>query len=77
MLNILACSASMVIGGPLGTGKQWMSWIHREDLVELIVDTLQNPAYVGVFNATAPKPVRMAEFCSTLGVNIHLYYDVP
>ncbi|GAX78715.1 hypothetical protein CEUSTIGMA_g6153.t1 [Chlamydomonas eustigma] len=54
-------------GGPLGTGKQWMSWIHRDDLVELIVDTLQNTAYVGVFNATAPKPVRMAEFCSTLG----------
>ncbi|KAG1671974.1 hypothetical protein FOA52_013346 [Chlamydomonas sp. UWO 241] len=54
-------------GGPLGTGRQWMSWIHRDDLVELIIEALRNPGYVGTFNATAPKPVRMSEFCSTLG----------
>ncbi|KAG2424813.1 hypothetical protein HXX76_014235 [Chlamydomonas incerta] len=54
-------------GGPLGSGKQWMSWIHRDDLVDLITQALTNPAYAGVYNATAPKPVRMSELCSALG----------
>eukprot|EP00983_Pelagomonas_calceolata_P028510 893090-Pelagomonas_calceolata.AAC.1 len=50
-----------------GSGRQWMSWIHRDDLVELIVESLKNPAYSGIYNATAPKPVRMSELCSSLG----------
>ncbi|PNW83260.1 hypothetical protein CHLRE_05g233305v5 [Chlamydomonas reinhardtii] len=54
-------------GGPLGSGKQWMSWIHRDDLVDLITQSLTNPAFSGVYNATAPKPVRMSELCSALG----------
>ncbi|GLC74878.1 hypothetical protein PLESTF_001567200 [Pleodorina starrii] len=54
-------------GGPLGSGKQWMSWIHRDDVVDLMIEALSNPAYSGVFNATAPKPVRMSELCSVLG----------
>ncbi|MEX0270850.1 TIGR01777 family oxidoreductase [Leptolyngbyaceae cyanobacterium UHCC 1019] len=54
-------------GGPIGTGKQWFSWIHREDVVNLIMQALTQPSMEGVFNATAPNPVRMAEFCNTLG----------
>ncbi|MEG4517482.1 MULTISPECIES: thylakoid membrane protein ThyD [unclassified Microcoleus] len=54
-------------GGPLGTGKQWFSWIHREDVVDLILYALQNPQVEGVLNATAPNPVRMNELCQTLG----------
>lgn len=54
-------------GGPPGSGRQWMSWVHRDDLVDLIIQALKNPTYRGVFNATSPKPVRMSEFCSTLG----------
>lgn len=54
-------------GGPIGTGRQWFSWIHREDLVNLIMQALTQPSMEGVFNATAPNPVRMAEFCNTLG----------
>ena len=54
-------------GGPLGTGKQWVSWIHRDDLVELIIQSLNQPSYEGVLNATAPNPVRMAEFCHVMG----------
>lgn len=54
-------------GGPLGTGKQWVSWIHRDDLVELIIQSLSQPSYEGVLNATAPNPVRMAEFCHVMG----------
>ena len=54
-------------GGPIGTGKQWFSWVHREDVVDLILYTLQNPQVEGVLNATAPNPVRMNELCHTLG----------
>ncbi|MEG4069070.1 TIGR01777 family oxidoreductase [Microcoleus sp. Pol11C2] len=54
-------------GGPLGTGKQWFSWIHREDVVDLILYALQNSQVQGVLNATAPNPVRMNELCQTLG----------
>ncbi|MEG4485590.1 thylakoid membrane protein ThyD [Microcoleus sp. D2_18a_B4] len=54
-------------GGPLGTGKQWFSWIHREDVVDLILYALQNSQVEGVLNATAPNPVRMNELCQTLG----------
>ncbi|HIK41491.1 TIGR01777 family oxidoreductase [Thermoleptolyngbya sp. M55_K2018_002] len=54
-------------GGPLGTGRQWFSWIHREDLVNLILKALTDSSLSGVYNATAPNPVRMAEFCQTLG----------
>ncbi|MBF2027000.1 MAG: TIGR01777 family protein [Oscillatoriales cyanobacterium C42_A2020_001] len=54
-------------GGPIGTGKQWFSWIHRDDLVNLILYALTQPQMEGSFNATAPNPVRMAEFCETMG----------
>ncbi|NET35101.1 MAG: TIGR01777 family protein [Cyanothece sp. SIO1E1] len=54
-------------GGPIGSGRQWFSWIHREDLVNLIVQSLTDSKRQGVFNATAPHPVKMAEFCQILG----------
>jgi hypothetical protein len=57
----------MFVGGPLGTGKQWFSWIHRDDLVNLIIEALNRPDMEGVFNATAPNPVRMSEFCQVVG----------
>lgn len=57
----------MFAGGPIGSGRQWFSWVHRDDLVNLIVEALKRPDMEGVFNATAPNPVRMAQFCQTLG----------
>lgn len=57
----------MFAGGPIGSGRQWFSWIHRDDLVDLIIEALKRPDMEGVFNATAPNPVRMEQFCQTLG----------
>ncbi len=54
-------------GGPIGSGRQWFSWIHIDDLVELIKESLMRSGIVGTFNATAPNPVRMNELCETLG----------
>ena len=54
-------------GGPLGTGRQWFSWIYLDDLVNLIIQALTKPEIEGVFNATAPNPVRMSELAQTMG----------
>jgi uncharacterized protein len=58
-------------GGPIGSGRQWLSWIHIDDLVNLILHALTKPEIEGVFNATAPHPVRMTDFCQTLGQVMH------
>jgi uncharacterized protein (TIGR01777 family) len=57
----------MGFGGPLGNGRQWMSWIHRHDLCRLIGRALEDPAMAGVYNAVAPQPVTMAGFTAELG----------
>jgi hypothetical protein len=53
------------VGGRIGSGKQWMSWIHLDDLVGIICHALSNPMS-GAFNGTAPNPVTNAEFTSEL-----------
>jgi len=55
------------LGGPLGSGRQWWSWIHRDDLCRLIVQILANENVSGPINATAPQPVRQKEFAQVLG----------
>ncbi len=55
------------VGGPLGSGNQWMPWIHIEDQIALLLFLLENQSARGPFNATAPNPVTMTEFCKTLG----------
>ncbi len=54
-------------GGPVGSGKQWMSWIHRTDLCRLIAEALEDGAYSGVYNAVAPAPATMASLAGALG----------
>lgn len=54
-------------GGPIGPGTQWISWIHWEDLVGLILFALHTPTISGPMNGTAPNPVTMNEFAVTLG----------
>ncbi len=55
------------LGGPIGDGKQWMSWIHRTDLCNLINESVKNYSWSGVLNGVAPNPVRMNEFSNSLG----------
>lgn len=67
------------VGGPIGSGRQWFSWVHRDDAVDLILYALTQPSVSGVLNATAPEPVRMAELCNALGkaVNRPSWLPVP
>jgi uncharacterized protein (TIGR01777 family) len=59
------------VGGPLGSGKQWMSWIQLEDLVRLIMHIINDPQARGPFNATAPNPVQNKQFSRVLGSVLH------
>jgi len=55
------------LGGRFGGGRQYMSWIHRDDLVRLIVHAIGRPDISGPLNATAPAPVTNAAFAAALG----------
>jgi uncharacterized protein len=54
------------MAGPLGNGKQWMSWIHIDDLIHLFVHLLEKPAASGAYNGTAPVPVSNRQFTRAL-----------
>jgi uncharacterized protein (TIGR01777 family) len=57
----------MGFGGPVGSGRQWMSWIHRHDLCRLIATALEDSAYSGTYNAVSPEPTTMSLFAAALG----------
>jgi uncharacterized protein (TIGR01777 family) len=61
----------MFAGGPIGSGRQWFSWIHRDDLVNLIIEALKREDMEGVYNGTAPNPVKMVQLSQTLGEVMH------
>jgi hypothetical protein len=54
------------LGGRLGDGLQWMSWIHREDWIKIALTMMADKAMSGAYNATAPNPVTNREFTQTL-----------
>ncbi|MDQ0897187.1 uncharacterized protein (TIGR01777 family) [Paenibacillus sp. V4I7] len=58
----MALPYKLGVGGPIGSGKQWLSWIHIDDMVRLIDFCIQNEAILGPVNATAPNPVTNKEF---------------
>lgn len=58
-------------GGPIGTGLQWMSWVDLEDVLRVIEWVLADQSASGVYNVTAPEPVRNAEFGRALGRALH------
>jgi uncharacterized protein (TIGR01777 family) len=59
------------LGGKLGGGRQWMSWIHVDDVVSLFMEALRTPTWKGVYNAVAPHPVRNREFTRILAHALH------
>jgi NAD dependent epimerase/dehydratase family enzyme len=59
------------IGGPVAGGGQYMSWIHREDLVGMMICALERESWSGPINATAPEPVSNRDFSRALGRALH------
>ncbi len=64
---LLALPFRLFVGGPLGSGEQWLPWIHMDDEVQAIRFLIENEAAAGPFNLSAPNPVTNAEFGRLLG----------
>ena len=65
-LSKLLPAFKLGLGGPIASGKQWMPWVHIEDMVEIIIYAMQNDI-TGPINCTAPQPVTNRDFAKTLG----------
>ena len=59
--------ARLGLGGPLGSGEQWWSWIHIADVCRFVVRAIEDLECLGTYNLTAPEPVRQREFAQVLG----------
>lgn len=57
----------LFLGGPIGSGRQWVSWIHIEDTAAGLAFLLQDPGAEGAFNVTAPEPVRSIDLARAIG----------
>ncbi|MEQ8525032.1 TIGR01777 family oxidoreductase [Gracilimonas sp.] len=68
-----------LVGGPIGDGEQYMSWIHRADLCNAIIFPLMKDDFSGPYNVCSPNPVTMNEFAETLGsiMNRPSFFRVP
>lgn len=77
MLPPLAAITRTGLGGRLGSGRQWMSWISLDDLTDVYLRAIVEPATAGVVNATAPAPVTNADFTRTLGAVLRRPTVVP
>jgi hypothetical protein len=65
------------VGGRLGSGQQWVSWITLPDVVSVIREALQNRAFSGAVNVVSPQPVRNTDFTKALGRAMHRPTIVP
>jgi len=59
------------VGGPIGSGRQWFSWIHSEDLTEAFSFLLKHQELSGPFNVCSPKPVRNNDLAKAIGKALH------
>lgn len=59
------------LGGPIGSGKQYMPWIHLDDLVGIYIAAIDHPGFQGPINASAPEPVTNKAFAKALGHALH------
>ena len=69
----------LFVGGPLGSGRQWLPWIHREDEVRAILFAIDNEQISGPLNLAAPEPVSMLGFSKALGKTLRrpAFFRVP
>lgn len=71
MLGRMLLPYRLGLGGAIGSGQQWMSWIHRDDHIAILLKLLHTPSANGVYNLTAPTPVINREFSHQLAQALH------
>ena len=77
VLSRLVVPFEFGLGGPIGSGQQWMSWIARDDLVRIIAHVIAVRSLSGAVNATAPVPMRNSDFARTLGAALRRPAVIP
>lgn len=73
----LARPVKLMAGAPLGSGRQYMSWIHIDDMCRLYIRAIEDTQYEGVYNAVAPHPVTNKEFTKQLAEVMHKPLVLP
>ena len=75
----MALPYKLFAGGTVGSGEQWMSWVHVKDVARAIAFAVENPNLSGPVNVTAPFPKRMKDFGQTIGSVLHRphWFPVP
>ncbi|MFC4355687.1 TIGR01777 family oxidoreductase [Chryseomicrobium palamuruense] len=76
-LPLMALPYKLFVGGKVGTGKQWLSWVHVKDVVRALYFAITTEKLQGPFNVTAPRPLRNDEFGRTLGEVLHRPHAIP
>ncbi|MBT2655639.1 TIGR01777 family oxidoreductase [Bacillus sp. ISL-18] len=76
-LPLMALPYKLFAGGTVGSGQQWVSWVHVLDVVRAILFAVENQQLRGPVNITAPAPVRMKEFGQTIGSVLHRPHWLP
>jgi uncharacterized protein len=71
VLGLLALPFRLFVGGRLGSGRQWFSWIHIDDLVGVYRLALTDPSIGGPINAAAPEPCHQTDLAGSLGRTLH------
>jgi uncharacterized protein (TIGR01777 family) len=76
-LPVLEKLTRWFLGGAVGEGRQFLSWIHVVDLIQMFVSAIEQPQFTGVFNATAPTAVTNREFMRELRRALHRPWSPP
>ena len=76
-LEVLGGLTRWFLGGQVGSGRQYISWIHVTDLSRMVLASIENPELSGIFNATAPNPVTNAQFMRELRRALHRPWSPP
>jgi uncharacterized protein len=76
-LPLMALPYRLFVGGKVGSGEQWVSWVHVMDVVRAIVFALKNDRLCGPVNVTSPSPVQMNDFGKTIGSVLHRPHWMP
>ncbi|MBM7707413.1 TIGR01777 family oxidoreductase [Chryseomicrobium aureum] len=76
-LPLMALPYKLFVGGKVGSGRQWLSWVHVKDVANAIYFALTTDELSGAFNVTAPRPLRNDDFGKVLGTVLHRPHLVP
>lgn len=74
---VLRRLARLGLGGKIGSGKQWISWLHIDDMVAICLRAITDPSMQGIYNVTAPKAVTNADFMRSLRKAIRMPIGLP